>query len=108
VAAGESLLSPGPTAALIARFLRSPEISPTTQLVGSLTEREQEVLTLIAQGLTNGEIADRLVLSPLTVKTHVSRILGKLQARDRVHLVIAGYESGLVTPGSPGPSNQFT
>jgi DNA-binding NarL/FixJ family response regulator len=101
VAAGESLLSPGPTAALIARFLRSPEHTPAARRIDRLTDREREVLTLIAQGLTNGEIAQRLVLSPLTVKTHVSRILTKLHARDRVHLVIASYESGLVTPSWP-------
>jgi DNA-binding NarL/FixJ family response regulator len=101
VAAGESLLSPGPTAALITRFLRSPEHTPAARRIDGLTDREREVLTLIAHGLTNGEIAERLVLSPLTVKTHVSRILTKLRARDRVHLVIASYESGLVTPGWP-------
>lgn len=106
VAAGESLLSPRPTAALIGRFLRSPEHTPTTGRVATLTDREREVMKLIAHGLTNGEIATRLVLSPLTVKTHVSRILTKLHARDRVHLVIASYESGLVTPGWPAnPDN---
>jgi DNA-binding NarL/FixJ family response regulator len=106
IAAGESLLSPGPTAALIARFLRSPEHTPATRRVDALTGREREVLTLVAQGLSNAEIAAKLVLSPLTVKTHVSRILTKLRARDRVHLVIAAYESGLVSPGWPAsPDN---
>ncbi|ONI79769.1 DNA-binding response regulator [Actinosynnema sp. ALI-1.44] len=100
VAAGEQLLSPGPTATLIARFLRAPDRAPVTKHLQVLTSREREVLTLIAQGLSNHEIAEALVLSPLTVKTHVSRILTKLNARDRVHLVIAGYESGLVVPGS--------
>ncbi|MFC0105093.1 response regulator [Kibdelosporangium aridum] len=104
VAAGERLLSPGPTATLIARFLRAPDHTPMTKRMDGLTEREREVLTLVAKGLSNHEIADTLVLSPLTVKTHVSRILTKLHARDRVHLVIAGYESGLVTPGS-NPDN---
>jgi DNA-binding NarL/FixJ family response regulator len=65
--------------------------------VDLLTDREREVLTLVARGLTNGEIADALVLSPLTVKTHVSRIMTKRDARDRVQLVIAAYETGLVS-----------
>ncbi|MEU6102318.1 helix-turn-helix transcriptional regulator [Streptomyces flaveolus] len=64
-----------------------------------LSERERQVLTLVARGLTNTEIADSLGLSPLTAKTHVSRIMGKLGARDRAQLVIVAYESGLVTPG---------
>ncbi|WAZ21620.1 response regulator transcription factor [Streptomyces cinnabarinus] len=99
VAAGEALLSPGPTARLIARFLRSP----STPAVGGpdvLSERERGVLTLVARGLNNAEIADALGLSPLTAKTHVSRIMGKLGARDRAQLVIVAYESGLVTPGT--------
>jgi DNA-binding NarL/FixJ family response regulator len=99
VAAGEALLSPGPTARLIARFLRSP----TTPAVGGpecLSARERGVLTLVARGLNNTEIADALGLSPLTAKTHVSRIMGKLGARDRAQLVIVAYESGLVTPGT--------
>ncbi|MBQ1088138.1 response regulator transcription factor [Streptomyces sp. B93] len=99
VAAGEALLSPGPTARLIERFLRSPEI-PVTGGPGCLSEREREVLTLVARGLNNTEIAESLGLSPLTAKTHVSRIMGKLGARDRAQLVIVAYESGLVTPGS--------
>jgi len=100
VAAGERLLSPGPTAALIARFLRAPDHSPVTKRLDVLTDRERQVLTLVATGLSNHEIAAALVLSPLTVKTHVSRILTKLHARDRVQLVIVGYESGLVVPDS--------
>ncbi|MGW0915753.1 response regulator [Streptomyces sp. NPDC002784] len=99
VAAGEALLSPGPTARLIARFLRSP----STPAVGGpecLSERERGVLTLVARGLNNTEIAEALGLSPLTAKTHVSRIMGKLGARDRAQLVIVAYESGLVTPGT--------
>ncbi|MBC7272621.1 MAG: response regulator transcription factor [Streptomyces sp.] len=99
VAAGEALLSPGPTARLIERFLRSPEI-PVTGGPDCLSEREREVLTLVARGLNNTEIAESLGLSPLTAKTHVSRIMGKLGARDRAQLVIVAYESGLVTPGS--------
>ncbi|MEU2287546.1 response regulator transcription factor [Streptomyces sp. NPDC013178] len=101
VAAGEALLSPGPTARLIARFLRSPAAAPpATGGPESLSEREREVLALVARGLTNTEIAETLGLSPLTAKTHVSRIMGKLGARDRAQLVIVAYESGLVTPGT--------
>ncbi len=104
VAAGEALLSPGPTARLIERFLRSPS-APTTGGPDCgpdcLSEREREVLTLVARGLTNTEIADALGLSPLTAKTHVSRIMGKLGARDRAQLVIVAYESGMVTPRTP-------
>ncbi|WP_405908623.1 MULTISPECIES: response regulator [unclassified Streptomyces] len=99
VAAGESLLSPGPTARLIARFLRSPS-APATGGPECLSERERQVLTLVARGLNNTGIAEALGLSPLTAKTHVSRIMGKLGARDRAQLVIVAYESGLVTPGA--------
>jgi len=101
VAAGDSLLSPGPTARFIARLLRAPE-APAAFATGGpegLSDRERQVLTLVARGLNNTEIADTLGLSPLTAKTHVSRIMGKLGARDRAQLVIVGYESGLVTPG---------
>ncbi|MER6573397.1 response regulator transcription factor [Streptomyces sp. NPDC001093] len=101
VAAGEALLSPGPTARLIERFLRSPS-APATGGPECLSDREREVLTLVARGLNNAEIAEVLGLSPLTAKTHVSRIMGKLGARDRAQLVIVGYESGLVIPGSMG------
>ncbi|CAL9447704.1 response regulator [Streptomyces sp. NPDC058947] len=99
VAAGESLLSPGPTARLIERFLRSPT-APATGGPECLSDREREVLTLVARGLNNTEIAEALGLSPLTAKTHVSRIMGKLAVRDRAQLVIVAYESGMVTPGS--------
>ncbi|MFJ9737016.1 response regulator [Streptomyces sp. NPDC101166] len=102
VAAGESLLSPGPTSRLIARFLRAPNTATTFALGGpsGLSERERQVLALVARGLNNSEIADALGLSPLTAKTHVSRIMGKLGARDRAQLVIVAYESGLVIPGT--------
>ncbi|MDQ0931004.1 response regulator [Streptomyces turgidiscabies] len=100
VAAGEALLSPGPTARLIARLLREAEAPPPTGGPECLSEREREVLGLVARGLNNTEIAKALGLSPLTAKTHVSRIMGKLGARDRAQLVIVAYESGLVTPGA--------
>ncbi|QEU94467.1 response regulator [Streptomyces kanamyceticus] len=102
VALGESLLSPGPTARLIARVLRSPDAAELTGAGGpeGLSERERQVLRLVARGLNNTEIAETLGLSPLTAKTHVSRIMGKLGARDRAQLVIIAYESGLVAPGS--------
>ncbi|GHD32083.1 response regulator [Streptomyces galbus] len=101
VAAGDSLLSPGPTSRLIARFLRAPD-TLMSALGGpdGLSERERQVLTLVARGFNNTEIAEALGLSPLTAKTHVSRIMGKLGARDRAQLVIVAYESGLVTPGA--------
>jgi DNA-binding NarL/FixJ family response regulator len=99
VAAGDALIAPSITKRLIAEFAarRDPKEPPAA--VGELTEREREILRLVARGLTNSEIADRLVISPLTAKTHVSRILGKLGCRDRAQLVTLAYESGLVTPG---------
>ena len=99
VAQGDALLSPGVTRRLIAEFAaRSKEPLPATDL-GSLTDREREVMGLVAAGLSNEQIAERLVVSPATAKTHVSRILAKLGLRDRAQLVIAAYESGLITPG---------
>ena len=106
VAAGDALLSPGPTARLIARVLRLPDRPPVAAAPGGpgrlagLSEREREVLTLVARGLNNAETGETLGLSPLTAKTHVSRIMGKIGARDRAQLVIAAYESGLVAPGA--------
>lgn len=100
VAAGEALLSPGPTARLIARVLSAPR-APDTAVTGGperLSDRERQVLGLVARGLNNTEIAETLGLSPLTAKTHVSRIMGRLGARDRAQLVIIAYESGLVVP----------
>ncbi|WP_049556517.1 response regulator [Nonomuraea sp. SBT364] len=100
VAAGEALLSPGATRSLIARVVSMPDRGRAVAgRVGELTAREREVLVLIAAGLSNDELAGQLVLSPLTVKSHVGRILAKLGARDRAQLVMAAYESGLTRPG---------
>ncbi len=98
-AAGDALLSPGPTRRLLERAAAGLRQAPATERLDVLTDREREVLGLVAEGLTNEEIAERLVLSPLTAKTHVSRMLGKLGARDRVQLVVIAYETGLVRPG---------
>ena len=99
VAAGEALLSPGVTRRLLERLTVGLRDAPDQRLLEGITEREREVLRLVGQGLTNDEIAVRLFLSPLTAKTHVSRIMAKLHARDRVHLVVLAYETGLVAPG---------
>jgi DNA-binding NarL/FixJ family response regulator len=99
VAAGDGLIAPTITKRLIEQFARSaPPTTPPNGL-DELTPREVEVLTLIARGLSNREIADELVISEATVKTHVKRVLSKLGARDRVQAVVAAYEAGLVTPG---------
>lgn len=94
VATGEAMLSPGATRAVIARALSRPD-APAPERLAGLTTREHEVLRLVAAGRSNQEIAEELVVSPLTAKTHVGRILAKTGARDRVHLVIAAYEAGL-------------
>ncbi|MGE7391411.1 response regulator [Streptomyces sp. NPDC004126] len=102
VAAGDSLLLPERTRRLVEESVRrvpEPQAGPVG--LDALTPREREVLALIGRGLSNDEIAERLVLSPLTAKTHVSRILAKLAARDRAQLVITAYESGLLRPGRP-------
>jgi DNA-binding NarL/FixJ family response regulator len=100
VAAGEALLAPAVTTRLIREFAARPRTGrPRAGMLNSLTDREREVLVLVAQGLSNPEIAGRLVVSPLTAKTHVSRILTKLGLRDRTQLVVAAYEAGLVVPG---------
>ncbi|MGV4885406.1 LuxR C-terminal-related transcriptional regulator [Streptomyces viridosporus] len=100
VAAGEALLSPGSTARLTERFPRSPS-PPVAAGPDCLSDREREVLALVARGPNNTEIAEPSGLSPLTAKTRVSRITGKLGARDRAQLVIVAHESGLVAPGRP-------
>ena len=99
VAAGDALIAPSITKRLIAEFAARHEPNEPPAAVAELTEREHEILRLVARGLTNAEIADRLVISPLTAKTHVSRILRKLDLRDRAQLVTLAYECGLVAPG---------
>jgi DNA-binding NarL/FixJ family response regulator len=101
VAAGEALLSPGVTRQLVEAFVSRPADAgePDTATLDGLTEREREVLTLVAKGLSNAEIGSRLYVSPATVKTHVARILTKLGARDRAQLIVIAYESRLVRPG---------
>ncbi len=101
VARGDALLSPSVTRRLITDLASRPAGPPPAagKLLAVLTDREREVLALVATGLSNDEIATRLYLSPLTAKTHVSRIMTKLGARDRAQLVVLGYETGLVTPG---------
>jgi DNA-binding NarL/FixJ family response regulator len=99
VAAGEALLSPKATKALIARYLALPDpTSPALPELDSLTEREREVLTLVAGGLSNDAISERLYVAPLTAKTHVNRIMAKLGARDRAQLVVIAYQTGFVRP----------
>ncbi len=99
-ARGDALLAPSITRTLIQRYITQPlSTGPATGL-DHLTTREREALALVAQGLSNDEIADRMVISPLTAKTHVNRAMTKLQARDRAQLVVLAYESGLVTPRS--------
>jgi DNA-binding NarL/FixJ family response regulator len=99
VAAGDGLIAPTITKRLIEQFARTAPPSAPPPGLEELTPRELEVLKLVARGLTNNEIADELVLSQATVKTHVKRILSKLEARDRVQAVVMAYEAGLVTPG---------
>jgi DNA-binding NarL/FixJ family response regulator len=99
VADGEALLEPSATRRLIEAYVGGQQAAAGFPLPSSLTAREVEILRLIAAGLTNTEIADRLFISPLTCKSHVSRILMKLDARDRTQLVVLAYESGLIVPG---------
>ncbi|MFI8304377.1 response regulator [Streptomyces sp. NPDC085927] len=99
VVSGDALLSPGVTRRLIAEFAARSKEPAAADTLSGLTEREREVMALVGIGLTNEEIARRLVVSPLTAKTHVSRTMVKLGARDRAQLVVLAYESGLVRPG---------
>jgi DNA-binding NarL/FixJ family response regulator len=99
VARGDALIAPSVTRRLIAEFagrVKRPEPGPR---LNALTEREREVMALVAAGLSNDEIAARLVLSPATAKTHVSRIMTKLGSRDRAQIVVLAYEAGMITPG---------
>jgi DNA-binding NarL/FixJ family response regulator len=102
VRSGDALLAPAITRRLIERFARREEAAPSAgprRDLSGLTPRELEVLRLLATGLSNAELAERLFLSPTTVKTHIGRILSKLELRDRVQAVVLAYESGLITPG---------
>ena len=99
VARGDALLSPGVTRRLLAKFASLTSKSGAVPDIGTLTEREREVMVLAGRGLSNDEIAERLFISPATAKTHVSRTMVKLGARDRAQLVVFAYESGLVRPG---------
>ena len=104
VSAGEALLAPRVTRAVIAQFAQQaePAAAVDNTALAFLTEREREVLTLIGRGLSNSEIGETLFIGAATTKTHVSRILSKLGARDRAQLVVTAYETGLVTPGADG------
>jgi DNA-binding NarL/FixJ family response regulator len=103
VADGEALLSPSVTRRLVAKFAaHTKQPSAPFPALAELTSREREVMALVAEGLTNSEIGERLFMSPATARTHVSRILAKLGARDRTQLVVLAYESGLVRPGWQG------
>lgn len=99
VARGDALITPSVTRRLIAEFAGRVDAPVPGPRLKSLTDREREVMRLVAAGLSNDEIADRLVLSPATAKTHVSRIMSKLDVRDRSQLVVLAYESGMVNPG---------
>ena len=99
VADGDALIAPGITRRPIAEFAARPDPERSDDVLGALTERERDVLIEVARGDTNAEIAERLFISSLTAKTHVSRILTKLNARDRAQLVVIAYEPGLVQPG---------
>ncbi|MEU3078396.1 response regulator transcription factor [Streptomyces laurentii] len=113
-ARGDALLAPSITRRLIDRYVSQPALPATDSALclEELTSREREAVALVARGLANDEIADRMVITPLTAKTHINRAMTKLRARDRAQLVVLAYESGLVTPGSrragpdlPGPAS---
>ncbi|MGW1769277.1 response regulator [Streptomyces sp. NPDC002073] len=97
-ARGDALLAPSITRKLINRYVTQPPPTATGTALEELTSREREAVVLVAQGLSNDEIADLMVISPLTAKTHINRAMTKLQARDRAQLVVLAYESGLVRP----------
>jgi DNA-binding NarL/FixJ family response regulator len=98
-ARGDALLAPSITRKLINRYLAQPVETVVNTGLDELTNREREAVALVARGLSNDEIADRMVISPMTAKTHINRAMTKLHARDRAQLVVFAYESGLVTPG---------
>jgi DNA-binding NarL/FixJ family response regulator len=100
IAAGEALLAPSITKRLIAEFVARPDPETPPAQLAELTARERQVMRLVASGLNNAEIAKRLVISPLTAKTHVARILAKLGCHDRAQLVVIAYETGLVARGT--------
>lgn len=101
VAAGDSLLSPSVTRRVVETFAHRPApTAPRPSLLTELTEREREVVSLVGKGLSNDEIAERLFISPATARTHVSRAMLKIDARDRAQLVVFAYETGLTSPGS--------
>lgn len=105
VAAGEALLSPSVTRRVIAQLAHRPAVGTDNEArLAVLTEREREIARLVAAGLSNQDIALELFISPLTVKTHITRAIAKLNVRDRVQLVILAYETGLVRPGDATPS----
>ncbi|MFI0433894.1 MAG: response regulator [Candidatus Nanopelagicales bacterium] len=108
VAAGEALLSARATRALIGRFLAQPMVGPggAPEVLDVLTGREREIVTLVGHGLTNAEIAEQLVVSPLTAKTHVNRAMVKLGVRDRAQLVVVAFQTGLVTVGDARPTER--
>ena len=99
VAEGESLLAPSVTRRLIETFVRDHTHAPRPPQIDELTPRELEIFGLVARGLSNAEIADRLVVSGTTVKTHVARVLSKLGLRDRIQAVVLAYETGMIRPG---------
>ncbi|MEV3927330.1 response regulator transcription factor [Actinomadura coerulea] len=100
-ARGDALLAPSITRKLIDRYVTQPLPTAAGTRLEALTNREREAVALVAQGLSNDEIADYLVISPMTAKTHINRAMAKLHARDRAQLVVLAYQSGLVTPGNP-------
>ncbi|GAA4736367.1 DNA-binding response regulator [Phytohabitans rumicis] len=104
IAAGDGMLSPKAVRGLLGHLRTQPDIPAATRVpLDVLTDREREVLVLVAHGLSNEAIGERLYLSPLTAKTHINRAMTKLGVRDRAQLVVVAYQSGLVKPGSPAP-----
>ena len=107
-ARGDALLAPSITRKLINRFVTQPLATGTGTALAELTNREREAVALVAQGLSNDQVADRMVITPLTAKTHINRAMTKLHAHDRAQLVVFAYESGLVTPRNSAPSHAAT